>query len=133
VFVLDSFALLAFFQGEPGADRVADLLEGARRGEVSLAMTVVNLAEVIYRTIRERGPQVAHEVLARIEEYAIEIHEIDRALALAAAHVKGSHAMAYADCLAVALAERLAGIIVTADPEFRQVEGRIKIEWLPRN
>ncbi len=130
VVVLDSFALLAFFQGEPAADAVADLLRRAHEGEVRLTMTVANLGEVVYRTIREHGLERAQEVLARLEEYAIEMVDVDRELALAAAHLKGSYRMAYADCLAAALAQRLDAAIVTGDPDFRQIDDLVAIEWL---
>jgi len=130
-FVLDSFALLAFFQDEPGADAVSDLLLRARKGDARLAITVVNLAEMVYRTLREHGIARAQEVLARIEEYGIEVVEVDRDLALAAAHLKGSYRIAYADCLAAALAQRLDATIVTGDPDFAQVEGLVRVQWLP--
>jgi ribonuclease VapC len=94
-------------------------------------MTVVNLGEVIYRTIRERGLEQAQEVLARIREFRIEIVEINQELALAAAYLKGLHPISYADCFAAALAQQLDAAVVTGDPDFQQLEGRVAIEWLP--
>lgn len=131
VYVLDSFALLAFFQEEPVADAVEEFLGRAQRGEVRLVMAVANLGEVFYRTMRNFGIERAEEVLGRMEEYPIELVDIDRELALRAAYLKGSHRMAYADCLAAALAQRLGGAIVTGDPDFRQVEHLVAVEWLP--
>ncbi|MDO8690804.1 MAG: type II toxin-antitoxin system VapC family toxin [Dehalococcoidia bacterium] len=131
LFVLDSFALLAFFQAEPGGLRVRRLLEQAGHGEASLAVTTVNLGEVAYRTERQYGLERAQEVLARIEEYPLTIVDVDRDLALGAAHLKARHRMAYADCLAAALAQHLDATLVTGDPEFRQVEAAMSIEWLP--
>lgn len=131
-YVLDSFAFLAYFQAEAGGSRVRELLEQASRGEVSLAITTVNLGEVVYRTQRQYGLERTQEVLARIEEYAPSVVDVDRALALAAAHLKARHAMAYADCLAGALAQRMEAALVTGDPDFRQIEDLISIEWLPR-
>ncbi len=130
VYVLDSFALLAFFQDEPVADTVEELLRRAQRGEIRLAMAVANLGEVFYRTMRNFGIERAEEVLGRMEEYPIELVDVDRELALRAAYLKGSHRMAYADCLAAALAQRLGGAIVTGDPDFRQVEHLVALEWL---
>lgn len=131
LFVLDSFALLAFFQVEPGGLRVRQLLDQATRGEVRLAITTVNLGEVVYRTERQHGLDRAQEVLAKIEEYQPTVVEVDRELALAAAHLKARHKMAYADCLAAALAQRLGAAVVTGDPDFSQVEGLVPVEWLP--
>lgn len=130
VYVLDSFALLAFFQDEAGADSMERLLERAQRGEVRLAMTVANLGEVFYRTIRNFGMERAEEVLGRMEEYPIELVDVDRELALRSAYLKGSFRMAYCDCLAAALAQRLGGVIITGDPDFRQVERLVAVEWI---
>ena len=130
LFVLDSFALLAFFQAEPGGLRVRELLDQAGRGEVSLAITTVNLGEVAYRTERRYGLKRAQEVLAKIEEYAPAVIDVNRELALAAAHLKARYRMSYADCLAAALAQRLGAAVVTGDPDFRQVEHLVPIEWL---
>ncbi|MBI4505043.1 MAG: type II toxin-antitoxin system VapC family toxin [Chloroflexi bacterium] len=130
VYALDSFALLAFFQREPGAEAVADLLRRAAAGEVRLLTTIVNVAEVVYRTIRQHGDERARDVLARIDDYAVELVDVDRRLALAAALVKGHHPMAYADCLIVALAQRLGATVVTGDPEFRRVAHLVAVDWL---
>lgn len=131
-FVLDSFALLAFFRAEPAAQKVRELIRRADAGEVRLAMTSVNLGEVVYRTIREKGIDRADEIIARIQEFAIDIVDVDQILALAAAHVKGSYKISYADCLATALAQRLEATLVTGDADFRQLEDMITIEWLPQ-
>lgn len=131
LFVLDSFALLAFFQAEPGAPRVRQLLDLANRGEARLAITVVNLGEVCYRTERQRGLERTQEVLGKLEEYRLDVVDVDREIALAAAHLKARHRIAYADCLAAALAQRLDAAVVTGDPDFAQLEGVVRIEWLP--
>jgi predicted nucleic acid-binding protein len=130
LFVLDSFALLAFFQAEPGGLKARELLERAQRGEVGLAITTVNVGEVAYRTERVFGLERAQEVLAKIEEYAPAVIDVDRELALAAAHLKARYRMSYADCLAAALAQRLGVAVITGDPDFRQLEDQVAVEWL---
>ena len=130
LFVLDSFALLAFFQAEPGGLRVRELLDQAARGEVSLVITTVNLGEVAYRTERRYGLKRAQGVLAKIEEYAPAVIDVNRELALAAAHLKAQYRMSYADCFAAVLAQRLDAAVVTGDPDFRQVEHLVAVEWL---
>jgi ribonuclease VapC len=129
--VLDSFALLAFFQAEPAGLRVKEIIEQAIRREIHVAITVVNLGEVVYRTVRQHGLERAQQVLAKIEEYQLATVDVDRELALAAAHLKARYRMGYADCFAAALAQQLDATIVTGDPDFRQVEASVAIEWLP--
>ena len=130
-FVLDSFALLAFFRAETAGARVRELLEQAQAGEIALSITAVNLGEVFYRAIRERGLERAHEMLGRVEELGVEIADVDLELALMAGSLKAASGIGYADCIAAALAQRLDAAVVTGDPGFRQVEGLVPIAWLP--
>ena len=129
-FVLDSFALLAFFRAETAGARVRELLEQAHAGEIVLNITTVNLGEVFYRTIRERGREHAHEMLGRVEEFGVEIASVDLELALMAGALKAVSGIGYADCFAAALAQRLGAAVVTGDPDFRQVEHLVPVEWL---
>ncbi len=131
-YVLDSYALLAYLEAEPGSDRVRKLLEMAKEGKCRLYMCVVNLGEVMYIVERERGLSKAQETLARIDELPIEIMNVDRTLTLAAAHLKMDCPIAYADCFAAALSQIKNASLVTGDPEFRKVKPdcNLQIEWL---
>jgi ribonuclease VapC len=131
-FVLDSYALFAYLEAEPGSNRVMELLELARRGKVRLHMCVVNLGEVMYIVERELGIQKAQETLARIDELPIVIVDVDRQLTLSAAHLKMDCPIAYADCFAAALSQAKQATLVTGDPEFNKIksECNVKIEWL---
>lgn len=60
-FVLDTYAVLAFLEGEPGAERVADVL---RVGDPW--MTLINLGEVAYVIERAQGKSVADVVYANL-------------------------------------------------------------------
>jgi ribonuclease VapC len=133
-YVLDSYALLAYLEAEPGSDRVRKLLETAKEGKCHLYMCVVNLGEVMYIVERERGLSRAQETLARIDELPIEIMNVDRTLTLAAAHLKMDCPIAYADCFAAALSQIKNASLVTGDPEFRKVKPdcNLQIEWLTR-
>src|SRR4030042_6111341 len=121
-YVLDSYALLAYLEAEPGSDRVGKLLEAAKEGKCHLYICVVNLGEVMYIVERERGLSRAQETLARIDELPIEIMNVDRTLTLAAAHLKMDCPIAYADCFAAALSQIKNASLVTGDPEFRKVK-----------
>ncbi len=129
--VLDSFALIAFFEGESGGDLVTGLFERATKGKCELFLCVVNLGEIAYIVERERGLSTAQEVLARIDELPISIGDVDRRLALAAAHLKAQYPIAYADCFAAAFAQIKDAALVTGDPEFRNagVDAVIPIVW----
>ena len=131
-YIFDSYALLAYFEAEPGSERVRRLLEAAGEDKCRLYMCVVNLGEVIYIIERERGLPKAQEFLARIDELPIEIVNVDRTLTLTAAHLKMDCPIAYADCFAAALSQIKNAILVTGDPEFRKIKAdcNVHIEWL---
>ncbi|MBI2854694.1 MAG: type II toxin-antitoxin system VapC family toxin [Chloroflexi bacterium] len=131
-YVLDSYALLAFFEAEPGSSQVRRLLEAAGENSCRLYMCVMNLGEIIYIVERERGLPKAQETLARINELPIKIVSADRILTLAAAHLNTGCSIAYADCFAAALAQIKDATLVTGDPEFRKIkaECNVHIEWL---
>ena len=44
-YVIDSYALLAYFQAEPGGEKIRDLLRRAGAGDVMLALSLINLGE----------------------------------------------------------------------------------------
>jgi ribonuclease VapC len=129
-YVLDSFALLAYLQGEEGGQKVRALLERAVSGQVRVAMSYVNLGEVLYIVEREEGMEAAQKVLATVDSLPLSLHGVSRLLALRAAHLKARHQMAYADCFAAALALELGATVVTGDPEFREVEGEVPVLWI---
>lgn len=129
-YVLDSYALMAHFEQEPGADRVERLLKASRAGKTILYLCAVNLGEIYYSVLRERGTGKAEETLAILEQLPISIANADTALAVLAGGLKASHPIAYADCFAAALAKRLNTKVVTGDPEFRKLENAVGIEWL---
>jgi predicted nucleic acid-binding protein len=133
-YVLDSFALLAYLEGEAGMSRIQTLLKGAEEGEHTLYVSLINLGEVLYITERENGLVQAQQALAALDQLPLQFVPVSRATALAAAHIKAHYAVAYADAFAVATAQDDNGVLVTGDPEIQTVAdaGIITVEGLPR-
>ena len=131
-FVLDSYALLAYFADEKGRDQVEKVLIDASSNDAILRMSVINLGEVIYIAERKRGLPAAQLTLSRIKELPIKLIDIDESLALTAAHIKSEYAITYADCFAAALSIQHKSILLTGDPEFKKIEHLAKIEWLSK-
>lgn len=129
-FVLDSYALLAYFADERGRGPVEKLLTGALNNDALIKMTVINLGEVMYIVERKRGLPDAQLTLSRIKELPIKLIDIDEELILAAAHIKAEHSIAYADCFAAALSDLQKAVLLTGDPEFKKLEKDIEIFWL---
>ena len=128
--VLDSFALLSFLRDEPGAEMVAALLEKAEERRQPLQMTEVNYAEVQYIIRRKDGDAAWRIVADELVTLPIEFRPADRPLADQAADFKTRFKLSLADAFAAALAKSRKAELVTGDPEFKQVEGEIRIGWL---
>ena len=128
-YVLDASALLAFFQDEPGAEKVQKLLTRAGQAERPLLMSVVNWGEVIYVVWQRRGEEAARERMRAMARYPLEIVGADAETTLLAAALKAQHKLPYADCFAAALAQEKKATLVTTDKDFQQVEKDIAVLW----
>lgn len=128
--VFDSWALMAFLEDEPAAEKVEALIAEAREAESDLLITTVNLGEVWYSLARSRSDSDAVKALTEIFGLGFQAVEVDWELAKKAAQFKATHKVAYADCFAAALAERHKTEVVTGDPEFKQLQGEVKITWV---
>lgn len=132
--VLDSWALIAFFEDEPAAEAVEKLLQKAVEEKLKLLLSVVNWGEIYYNTMREVSQEAAEQKAQEIAALPIDIIGVgdDLALVKQAAIFKATRKMAYADCFAAALAKVRNAELVTGDPEFMAVDKEIKIDWLVR-
>ena len=129
-YVLDSYALITYFEDEPGADQVAQILSQLIQGKAKGYMSVVNWGEVYYNTMREEGVAEAEKVILQLDKFPIQIIEVNRDFAYEAAKLKGKYRIAYADCFAVALSLKLNASLVTGDLEFKKLKERISIQWI---
>jgi predicted nucleic acid-binding protein len=128
--VLDSYSLIAYFEAEAGAKKVAEALKTARDSGVPLLLNVVNWGEVFYITLREAGSDRVNGVVEAMSSLPIEIIVPDLELTEEAARLKARGGIAYADCFAAALAKLRKAELVTGDPEFKRVEDVVKILWI---
>ncbi|MCU0578515.1 MAG: type II toxin-antitoxin system VapC family toxin [Desulfobacterota bacterium] len=129
-YVLDSFALIAFFEDEPGAGKVAEVLQELLSGQARGFLSVINWGEIYYNVRREQGTAEAEKVLGQINQYPIELVAADQELTYEAAQLKAEHRIAYADCFAAALARKLNARVLTGDPEFKKFHHQIMIDWI---
>ena len=132
VYVLDSFALLAYLNGETGKERVEKVLSLAQSHQCRVLLCMINLGEVLYLTERHRGLIQAQKVLALVDSLPMDLIEPSRDLVLEAAHIKAQYTLSYADAFVIATSLREHGIVITGDPEFQEVESIIQVEWLVR-
>jgi ribonuclease VapC len=128
-YVLDASALLAFFQDEPGAIKVQELLTEAREADRPLLLSVVNWGEVYYVAWQRMGEAAARERVEEIARLPIDVVDADLETAKLAATLKAQHKLPYADCFAAALAKQRKAILVTTDRDFSQIEKEVAVLW----
>ncbi len=120
-YVLDTSALLALRDDEPGADRVAELLGLAQSRKCVCLASFISLMELMYRVWRDDGEALAQ--LAHDQCLALPItwiHESPELLKAAAA-LKAKHPLSLADAWIAATAESQRATLVHKDPEFSAV------------
>lgn len=133
--VLDSWALIAFFEDEPAAEPVENLLVKAEAGVHQLLLCVVNWGEIYYTTTRKLSQQAAEEQARELAGLPVELVGLDGkdiGLVRQAAVYRGTRRLSYGDAFAAALAKIRNAELVTGDPEFREVEDDIRIDWLAK-
>ncbi len=110
--VFDSWALLAYLNGEPSAERIesAWLEQGA-------AISSINLGEVLYIQIRTRGEESAEVGIERVRGL-LAVIEPDWPLVAEAARIKAGGGLSYADAFCIATAQRAQVPLWTGDPEI---------------
>ena len=128
--VLDSFALMSFFQNEKGADAVREMILDSVEGKIELSICTVNLGEVWYAVARKISIERADALLNEIQNMPIEIVDADWELTRQAAEYKMTGKISYADCFAAALSKIRKAELVTGDDEFKKLQAEIKIKWL---
>ena len=128
--IYDSFALLKLFQKERHYEKIARLLEEDRNGGETPLLQIINFGEIIYRTKKDFGDEAKIRVIRNVIRLGFRIIPASDSLVYAAAELKGSYAISYADAFLLATALRERAVIVTGDPEFKKVESLCRIEWV---
>jgi predicted nucleic acid-binding protein len=126
-YVIDSSALITFFENRPGAGKVEDLLQEAAAADQPLLMSVVNWGEIYYTLWRGRGERAANEAMERVAQLPIHMADVDARSARAAAVLKARFNLPYVDCFVAALASQRSAAIVTSDVDFKALKGTLEL------
>ena len=118
-YLLDTSALLTLRDDEPGAERVAEILDLAQRGQARVWSCFITLMEVLYRVWKDEGEVAGRLAYTQCLSLPIEwVHE-SRELLEQAAALKAQHPMSLADAWIAASALLQGAQLVHKDPEFR--------------
>ena len=128
--VLDSAAVLAMIQGEPGGDRIEALLDAAELGvDVQVAISSVNWCEILTRMQRDNKgatPEELSAVLARVK-----VVPFDKAAAeIAASYALVSQSLSLGDRACLSLAKARRATAWTADRIWTRFKLDVPVELI---
>ncbi|MBK8935019.1 MAG: type II toxin-antitoxin system VapC family toxin [Chloroflexi bacterium] len=131
-FILDAWALIALLQQEePAAGRVHTLLNRAQTDEqIQLLMSLINLGELFYIVSRLQGKDEARQTIADIRQLPLTLLRATEERIFAAAQLKASHRLSYADAFAAAASLEFQGVLLTGDPELIALADHLPVENL---
>lgn len=118
--VLDASAVLAFLQSEPGADRVAEVIESAIISAVNWAETVSKLA---------LGGMPAEIATSTVN--ALEVHPFMHEHAVLAAEMAPAakpHGLSLGDRACIALGQFTGWPVLTTDRKWQSLDIGVRIE-----
>jgi PIN domain nuclease of toxin-antitoxin system len=115
-YILDASALLTVLLGEPGQERVLEILDRS-------FIHSINVAEVIARLIRSGVPPKTAE--SAVEELQLETEQafIDAAACGELLGTRRDLGLSLGDCVCLATAARTGAIAVTADRAWSKLSG----------
>lgn len=125
--VFDASTLIMYFEKQRNYAQVAAILKDAFQKGQLILLSVINLGEVYYIYRKRAGAVKAEEILTRIQSLPIRFEAATFPAMKQAAAYKSSTTLSYVDCYAAALAKLTGLELVTADKEFLQLKGEIKI------
>jgi PIN domain nuclease of toxin-antitoxin system len=128
--VLDSAAVLAMVQGEPGGERVEALLDKLEIGsDLQVFISSVNWCEVLTRMQRDYPAMTARELMTALT--SIELVPFDKTAAeVAASYALVSQALSLGDRACLALAKINQASAWTADRILTQFDLDVPIELI---
>ena len=131
--LLDSYALLAYLNKEDGFEKVRNVLANAQKTDFPVLMNELNVGETYYILYRKRGMEQAEYFLDTVlAGLPISLISNDFSVVVSASKIKARYPLSFADCFAVATAQRENAVKLTGDPEFKNVENLVKIDWLTK-
>lgn len=113
--------MLALLKREPTGPRVKAAIDAG--GAVA---SWINVGEVYYQEVRRVGAVRAASAVELLSR-GVRMEAADRDMVLAAARIKASGGISYADCFAVATAQRHQAPLLTGDPEIVALAGEVEV------
>ena len=124
-FCLDTSAILTLRDDEPGAERVAMLLEGP---DPCFSCFITRM-EVLYRVWKDEGERSGRLAYEQLQSLPIEWVDQTEPLLLEASRIKALHRLSVADAWIAAAALLGRATLLHKDPEFEAIT-ELDQSWL---
>ena len=124
-FCLDTSAILTLRDDDPGAERVAMLLEGPDPCFVCF----ITRMEVLYRVWKDEGQRSGRLAYEQLQSLPIQWVDQTEPLLLEASRIKASHPLSVADAWIAATALLSQATLLHKDPEFEAIT-QLDQSWL---
>mgnify|MGYP001416293877 CR=1 FL=1 len=129
-YILDTKALIAFFNNEKGAENVEKILRDVDENKAEGFVSAITLTEIYYLYARERGEDFAKRKIEQIKLSNLMMVEINEEIAIKAGEYK-IKAIPIADALIAASAYFVGAKVVTDDEHFEKMGvGVVKFSFL---
>ena len=128
--VFDSSAVLAFLLMERGGAEVKAELRACRKGSQAAWISAGSVAEIHRRLRVSRDSAAARYELDAFCETPVSILPVERDIAQVAADLRHETGVGLFDCFVAASAWQLGATVVTADPDFHRLEGRVAVRFI---
>lgn len=116
--VFDTEALLAYYLGEIGGEKVLKLLNQVYEKKIKGYLNIINLTEFYYILYR-KNPKIAEEKERNLKTFGLKIVPItNNKLWKEAAKIKSKNPVSLADAFAAATAKTYKAKLVTGDIEL---------------
>ena len=123
-YLLDTKALIAFFNNEVGANIVEQILKEIDENSVAGFVSAITLTELYYIYLRRKGERVAMERIEQLKHSNLKIVAINEDIALKAGKYKVK-AIPIADALIAASAHSVSAHVVTDDEHFELADVKV--------
>lgn len=130
-YVLDSSALLAFLTNEPGAKKVSDLFERAKRQRYRLLVPFSVFMETCYRIWQLEGEDAARRTFADLSHLPIQRVDVEEQSLWLACEMKAVYRLSVGDAWVMAITLAHKAILVHKDPDFEPLSHLVDLASLP--
>ena len=123
-YLLDTKALIAFFNNENGAENVEKILSDIDENKVEGFVSAITLTEIYYLYSRRSGESFAKKRIEQIKLSNLKMVVIDDEIAIKAGEYK-IKAIPIADALIAASAYFIGAKVVTDDEHFEKLDAEV--------